>query len=461
MLEKIVDIIYSIIWSPFLVAILIIAGIFFSIKTRFVQLTKFRLMIKSLFGTRFSNGEKGISSFEAFCIALSGRVGTGNIVGVASAIAFGGAGAVFWMWLIAFFGAATAFTESTLAQIYKVKHNGVYRGGPFIYIHNGLKSKTFGIVFAVSTIIGYGTFCPAVQSNGVSSALNNAFGVSPLYSGLVLAFVVGLVIVGGIKRISRVASIVTPFMAAGYIILSLIVIGFNIQQIPEVFANIFKEAFGFGAVGGGILGTTIMMGVKRGLYSNEAGQGGGAIVSASADVPHAAQQGLAQAFSVYVDTLLVCTVTALMILTTNCYNIADQSGNIIVEKSINLSTDYTKFTQAAVSTVFTNMGSQFVSLALIFFVFTTIIAYYFYSESALIYIFSNNDKKLSSKKEKLFVRMCQILLLSAVIFGAVNGADLTWKIGDIGVGLTTWINVIALFMLFPKAVEALNEYLKR
>lgn len=460
MLEKIIDIINSIIWSPVLVVVLIAAGIFLSYKTRFIQITRIGLMVKSLFGSRNNATSKGITSFQAFCIALSGRVGTGNIVGVASAIGFGGPGAVFWMWLIAFFGAATAYTESTLAQIYKFKHNGVFRGGPFAYIHIGLGHKKIGITFAIATIIGYGTLLPAVQANGVSSAMQTAFNIPPIYAGLVLATLVGLVVIGGIKRISKVASIVTPFMALGYITLAMIVIFFHINDIPNIITTIFKEAFGVGALGGGIIGSTIMMGVKRGIFSNEAGQGGGAIVSASADVPHPAQQGLAQAFSVYIDTLLVCTVTALMILSSGCYNIIDsQTNTIIVTNALELGTNYPQYTQAAVNTVFNHTGAQFVGIALVFFVFTTIMAYYFYSESALTYIFHHSGTPDNPRKEKICIRFGQIVLLSAVVFGSTNGADLTWKIGDIGVGLTTWINVVALFLLYPKAIKALNDYL--
>ena len=317
MFEKIVSAVNDIIWSPALVVLLVGAGIYFSIRTRFVQVRRIGLMVRSLFApaeTGDDGKKKGISSFEAFCVALSGRVGTGNIVGVATAIAMGGPGAVFWMWLIAFFGASTAFVESTLAQKYKFNHGGVNRGGPSSYIEKGLKMKWLAVLFSILAIVGYGLFLPTVQSNGMSSALMNSLNLDPLWSGLALAFVLGLVIIGGIKSISRVASIVTPFMALGYIIISLIVIACHLDAVPGVFKAIVTGAFGIRPVAGGILGSTIMMGVKRGIFSNEAGQGSGAIVSASAAVSHPAKQGLAQSFSVYVDTLFVCTATALMIL---------------------------------------------------------------------------------------------------------------------------------------------------
>ena len=388
MLEKIVHIVNQIVWSPALVVLLIVAALYFSIRTRLVQVRRLPLMVRSLFARR-SASDRGISSFEAFCVALSGRVGTGNIVGVATAIAMGGPGSIFWMWVIAFFGASTAFVESTLAQIYRFHDGKIFRGGPFSYIKDGLKSPVFAVLFALMTILGYGLLLTTVQANGLSSATMNAYGMSPWISGAILAAVLALVIFGGARGISRVAAIVTPFMALAYILLSLVVIGFHIERIPEVLGAIVSGAFGIKPVAGGILGSTIMMGVKRGIFSNEAGQGGGAIVSGSADVPHPVRQGLAQAFSVYVDTLLVCTATALMILCSGTYNIIDaNTGALLVENAPELGNNYVNFTQAAVDSVITGFGSQFVSIALLFFVFTTIMAYYFYSESALSYLFS-------------------------------------------------------------------------
>ncbi len=313
-MENIITQLNAIVWNPVLVVLLIGAGLYFSVRTRFVQVRKFSTMLRSLFSKKRDGN--GISSFEAFCLALSGRVGTGNIVGVATAIAFGGPGAVFWMWVVAFFGASTAFVESTLAQIYKFKHSSGYRGGPFAFIEKGLGIKWLGVVFAIIAVVSSGLFLTTVQANGTSSAMANSFPVvTPLVSGIALAVLLGLVVIGGVKRIAVVASVITPFMALGYIVLSLVVVGMHIHEVPAVFSAIFKGAFGLSPICSGILGSTIAMGVKRGIFSNEAGQGTGAIVSAATDVEHPAQQGLAQSFSVYVDTLLVCTATALMILT--------------------------------------------------------------------------------------------------------------------------------------------------
>ena len=440
----------AIVWNPGLVVLLLAAGLYFSFRTRFVQVRRFSLMLRSLFSTKQDG--KGISSFEAFCIALSGRVGTGNIVGVATAIAFGGPGAVFWMWVVAFFGASTAFVESTLAQMYKFPHQSGYRGGPFCFIEKGLGLRALGAVFAVVTVLACGVFLTTVQSNGVSTAVHNAFPVSQLTSGIVLAVVLGAVILGGVRRIARVASFITPFMALGYILMSLVVIGFHFREVPAVFASIFTNAFGINPICGGIIGSAIAMGVKRGIFSNEAGQGTGAIVSAATDVPHPAQQGLAQAFSVYVDTLLVCTATALMILTSGTFNILDANGEMLYAGAPELANNYVNYTQSAVDSVFKGFGSQFVSIAMVFFAFSTIMAYYFYAETSLIYLFRGR------MGEKLAIRVFQLLMLGAVVFGAVREADLIWQLGDIGVGLMAWLTVISILILCPKAIRALKEF---
>ncbi len=453
MLEKIVSGLNAFIWNPALVGLLIIAGLYFSIRTRMVQVRRFPLMLRSLFSKK--SGDDGISSFQAFCIALSGRVGTGNIVGVATAIAFGGPGAVFWMWIVAFFGASTAFVESTLAQIYKFPHHSGFRGGPFSFIEHGMNQRWLGIVFALITVVACGFFLPTVQANGVSTAVRNAFPVSTLTSGIVLAVLLALVILGGVRRIANVASVVTPFMALGYILLSLVVIGFHIQDVPAVFKSIVTNAFGIHPIAGGIIGSTIAMGVKRGIFSNEAGQGTGAIVSAAAAVHHPAQQGLAQAFSVYVDTLLVCTATALMILTSGTYNILDSdTGALLYAGAPELANNYVNYTQSAVDSVFRGFGSQFISIAMVFFAFSTIMAYYFYAESGIIYLFRGKE----GKGERTAIRIFQVIILCAVVFGAVREADLIWQLGDIGVGLMAWVTVISLLILCPKAIRSLKEY---
>lgn len=404
-----------------------------------------------------------VSSFSAFCMALSGRVGTGNIVGVATAIALGGPGSVFWMWVIAFFGASTAFVESTLAQIYRFPHHSSFRGGPFCYIQEGLHQRWLGIAFAVIGIVGYGMFLTTVQANGASQAFLNSYNISPIATGIGLAIVLAIVIIGGVRRIADVASVITPFMALGYILVAIVVLVFNADKIPALLGQIVTNAFGINPLCGGILGSTIMMGVKRGIFSNEAGQGGGAIVSATAHVKHPAQQGLVQAFSVYVDTLLVCTATALMILTAGTYNVIDSdTGEILLANAPELGNNYVNYTQAAVDTVFGGFGGQFISIALMFFVFTTLMAYYFYSESSIIYICREvarkHSKHYSRKLEDVLIWAFRVMLLAAVVFGAVKETDVIWELGDIGVGVMAWVNVIAILILSPQAIRALKEY---
>ncbi len=457
-MKEVISVINDIVWSPVLVVLLVGAGLYFSVRTRFVQVRRIGLMVRLLFSPNKSEGVNALSSFQAFCIALSGRVGTGNIVGVATAIAMGGPGAVFWMWMTAFLGASTAYTESTLAQMYKFTCRQAYWGGPFSYIEKGLRMPWLGVVFAIATILGYGMLTMLVQANGVSSAFLNSFSVSPLLSGGVLAIILGAVVLGGARRIAHVATSITPFMAIVYLLMALIVIVGNAERIPHAFGLIFSNAFGINPLAGGMLGSAIAFGVKRGLFSNEAGEGGGAIVSGSAYNESPVQQGLVQAFSVYIDTLLVCTATALMILCTGCFNIFDtNTGEMVYCGAAELGNNYVGYTQSAIDTVFQGYGHIFVTVALLFFAFTTIMAYYFYAESSIIYLFNRSDR-LNERKGTIVLRSYQCLSLVLVVLGAVTTSDTVWILGDIGVGLTTWINVIALFILFPQALRALKEY---
>ena len=377
-MEQIIQTISGWVWSPALVAICLLAGLYFSIGTRFVQVRRLREMARLLFSTDKSQ-KTGITSFQAFSMALSGRVGTGNIVGVATAIGYGGPGAIVWMWIIAFLGAGSAFSEATLAQIYKEEHKGQFRGGPAYYIEKGLHSKWLAVAFAVIAVLACGLFLPPVQSNGIAISFANTFHISPAWAGAIVALLIGLVVMGGVKRIANVAQIVAPFMAVLYVLLSLVVLGFHIREVPSVFMDMLRSAFGMKEALGGILGSTVAWGVKRGIYSNEAGQGTGAIVAGAAKVSHPVKQGLVQAFSVYIDTLLVCTATAVMILACKTYNVFDASGNIlVVAEGVELGAPDVSYTSAALGTLLgANWGGIIVSFALFFFAFTTIMAYYY------------------------------------------------------------------------------------
>ncbi|MFT6692648.1 MAG: AGCS family alanine or glycine:cation symporter, partial [Colwellia sp.] len=327
-MQEIVNNINGYIWSPYLIYLCLGTGVFFSILTRFVQIRHFREMFRLLLSGKSS--EKGISSFQALAVSLSGRVGTGNIAGVAAAIGFGGPGAVFWMWVVAFLGAATAYIESTNAQIYKEEEDGQYRGGPAYYIEKALGQKWYAWIFALATILACGVLLPVVQSNGIGDAMVNVFGgggtvntfmgdlpLTKVYSAIFIVLLLGFIIFGGVKRIANFTQVVVPFMALAYIIIACSIIGLHIDQLPGIFMLIITDAFT--PMAG--LGAAIGWGVKRGVYSNEAGQGTGPHAAAAAEVEHPAQQGLVQAFSVYIDTLFVCSATAFMILITNSYNV--------------------------------------------------------------------------------------------------------------------------------------------
>ena len=447
-MDKIIGSINDIIWSNALIILCLAAGIYFSIVTGFLQVRYLKEMWRLLFIGKAS--AQGVSPFQAFAIAISGRVGTGNIAGVATAIAMGGPGAVFWMWLIAFLGAASAFVEATLGQIYKQVKDGQYRGGPAFYIEKGLGVKWYAVVFAVVTVLSTAFFLPGVQSNSIAVSVRNAFDVPVWATGLGITILLALIIFGGVKRIGKVAEIVVPFMAGAYILMALIIIGMNITQVPSVFKLIIKSAFGLEQAFSGIFGLAVSWGVKRGIYSNEAGQGTAPHAAAAAEGEHPAQQGLVQAFSVYVDTLFVCTATALMILFTGKYNVVNPAGGFIVENVPNAAIG-SEYTQLAISNHFPSLGAGFVAIALLFFAFTTIMAYYFIAEANISYL----DKK---GNKKWMVTALRLLILFSTFYGAIKTAELAWTMGDIGVGSMAWLNLVAILFLRKPALKALKDY---
>jgi len=447
-MEEIINSINNVIWSNALVVFCLAAGIYFSFATGFLQVRYLKDMIKLLFGS--TGSASGVSSFQAFALALSGRIGTGNIAGVATAIAMGGPGAIFWMWLIAFLGSASAYVEAALGQLYKEVKDGQYRGGPAFYIEKGLGVKWYAVVFAVATILSTAFFLPGVQSNSIAQSSYNAFSIPVEYTGIALVVLLGLIIVGGVKRIAKVAEVVVPFMAGGYILLALIIIAFHITEIPDVISLIFKSAFNLEPAFGGVIGMAIAWGVKRGIYSNEAGQGTAPHAAAAAEVSHPAKQGLVQAFSVYVDTLFVCTATAFMILFTGKYNVQHPDGGYMVE-NIPGTEIGPAFTQEAIASHFPAIGAPAVAIALLFFAFTTILAYYYMAETNLSYL----DKK---GRHKWAVWALRILIMVATYYGTVKTAAVAWTLGDIGVGLMAWLNLIAILLLRKPALRMLRDY---
>lgn len=461
-MQDVVNTINGYIWSDALIYLALGAGLFFSVITRFVQVRMFREMIHLLFSSKES--ERGISSFQALAVSLSGRVGTGNIAGVAAAIGFGGPGAVFWMWVVAFLGASTAYIESALGQIYKEEDEGQFRGGPAYYIEKALGWKWYSWLFAISTIIAVGFLLPGVQSNSIGNAAELAFGgdrvlesslgtisYTKLITAVIVVAVLGFIIFGGVKRIAHVTQVVVPFMALGYIVMSLVVVIMHIADLPAIISLILKDAFT--PMAG--VGAAIGWGVKRGIYSNEAGQGTGPHAAAASEVQHPAQQGLVQAFSVYIDTLLVCSATAFMILITNQYYV---SGVDVAVSGGALATDVVisspAFTQYALETVMGGFGKTFVAIALFFFAFTTLLAYYYIAETNVAYI----RRTFTFPGE---LTLLKIGLMASVFYGTVRTADLAWGLGDIGVGLMAWLNIIAILILFflgKPAVKALRDY---
>ncbi|NRA65495.1 MAG: alanine:cation symporter family protein [Pseudobacteriovorax sp.] len=447
-MQAAVDWLNSWIWSWGLIGFCLAMGVYFSITTRFLQVRHLFHMIGLLLDS--SSSKKGVSSFQALALSISGRVGTGNIAGVASAIAFGGPGAVFWMWIIAFLGAGTAFAESALAQMYKVEQDGEFRGGPAYFIERALGWKTYAAVFAVATIIAAGFLLPGVQANSIAAGFTQAFDIPPVYTATFLVAILGLIIFGGVKRITLVAEFAVPFMAVAYILVALSIIWINFDKIPEVWTLIMSSAFAIDSTFGGMLGMAISWGVKRGIYSNEAGQGTGPHAAAAAAVSHPAKQGLVQAFSVYIDTLFVCSATAFMILSTGMYNVIGPEGAAVVN-NLGAVEVGPIFTQKAVDSAYAGFGSPFVATSLLFFAFTTLMAYYYIAETNVAYL----TRKVDSK---IMINVLRVMLLVSVFYGSVKTASVAWALGDLGVGLMAWLNLVALVFLRRPAIKVLEDY---
>jgi AGCS family alanine or glycine:cation symporter len=406
-------------------------------------------MIKIM--TEGRSSEAGVSSFQALTMSLSGRVGTGNIAGVATAIAVGGPGAVFWMWTVAFLGASTAYIEATLAQIYKEKDdNGNYRGGPAYYIEKSMGQKWYAWTFAVATVVAMGFCLPGIQANSIAAAMENAWTVPVEYTAGALAFGLLLIVVGGVKRIAHFAQVAVPLMAAGYIAVSFAVVFANLEMVPAVVKLIINSAFGLDAGFGAIVAMAVQWGVKRGVYSNEAGQGSGPHPAAAAEVSHPAKQGLVQAFSVYVDTLLICSATAFMILLTGLYNVESGDGGYLYQGLAGVEAG-PGYVQASFDTVLPGYGSSILAIALLFFAFTTIVAYYYIAETNVMYI----NRKVH---RPWLANLLKVLVVSSVIYGGVKSADIAWALGDVGVGIMAWLNIVAIIILQRPALLALKDY---
>ncbi|WP_442801781.1 alanine/glycine:cation symporter family protein [Serratia rubidaea] len=450
-MNEFVNAVNGVIWSEALIYLCLGTGLYFSLRSRFLQLRHLKGMVRLIFKGKANAA--GVSSFQALSMTLAGRVGTGNIAGVATAITFGGPGALFWMWVVAFLGSSSAFVESTLGQVYKEKLDGEYRGGPAFYIEKGLGMKWYAWIFAIATIFSCGVLLPGVQANSIGASLEIAFGISPNVTAAIIAVLLGFIIFGGVKRIASFASTVVPFMALGYIIVACVIVALNIDQLPGIILLVWKSAFGLEAGFGAILGLAIMWGVKRGVYSNEAAQGTGPHASSAAAVSHPAKQGLVQAFSVYIDTLFVCSATGFMLLITGLYNVQGPDGAAIYTGIAGVAAG-PGYVQTAMESMMPGFGSYFVAIALFFFAFTTIVAYYYIAETNVAYL----NRKIHRPWLTLVLK---IGLMASAVYGTVKTADLAWGMGDIGVGLMAWLNIIAILLLRKTAFTCLKDYEKQ
>lgn len=429
-------------WSYVLIVMLLFSALYFTIKTRGMQFTMIGEMIKELINsgkkknTKENNSDKEkktVSSFQAFAVSIASRVGTGNLAGVATAIAVGGPGAVFWMWVIALLGATNAFIESTLAQLYKVKGKDSFMGGPAYYIKYGIGNKLWANTFAVLITITFGLAYNSVQSNTIASAVNESIGLSPTIVGIILTIMSLAIICGSIQRISRFSEIVVPIMALSYIALAIVIIALNITQIPAIIKLIVTEAFTIESTIGGGLGMAMIMGIKRGLFSNEAGEGSAPNVAATASVTHPVKQGLIQTLAVYTDTLIICTCTALIILCSGVFN----SG-----------ADGIVLTQVALTHEIGPIGTHFVTIAIFLFAFTSIIGNYYYGET--------NIQFMTANKWALWIYRAAVGAM--VMIGAIASLDLVWALADITMGMMTICNLAAILVLGKYAIILLNDY---
>ena len=444
-LQNAVNAVSGVLTDYVLVTVLLIVAVVFTVRTRGVQFRMagemLHLLVRS--GRRDNDRRQNdapahgnISSFQAFALSIASRVGTGNLAGVASAIALGGPGAVFWMWVIAILGAASAFVESTLAQLFKVKGDKSFRGGPAYYILKGLHKRWWAVTFAVLITLTFGFAFNSVQSNTISDALNASFAIPREATAGVLCLLTLAIICGGVQRISRVSEIVVPVMAIAYIVLALVIIAMNIGRFPEIMMLIVSNAFGADEILGGSVGAAMVMGIKRGLFSNEAGEGSTPNAAATASVSHPVKQGLIQTLGVYTDTLLVCIATAFIILCSGIYT-GGHDGIVLTQQAIDagLGGDH-------------RFGSIFVSVAIFFFAFTSIIANYYYGETNIRFI-RNSD---------LAVRIYRLLVAAIVYAGAVVSLDLVWGFADITMALMTLCNLAAIIMLGKYAIRLLKDY---
>ncbi|MAC98481.1 sodium:alanine symporter [Pseudomonas abyssi] len=433
----------DLLWSKILIAMLVGIGVWFTIATRFVQFRYFGKMFGILTAKHHEADGRHLSSFQALILSVAGRVGGGNIAGVAVAITLGGPGAIFWMWVVGLMGMATSFIECTLAQLYKTAEpDGAYRGGPAHYIERGLGRnwKWLAVVYSVLLLVTFGIGFIALQSYAVATSLQDAFSIPLYYSGIGLALVVGLIIFGGVKRIAQVAEVLVPIMAGGYLLIAVVVLGLNFSEIPATLKLIVESAFGIGPVVGGGIGAAILMGVKRGLFSNEAGLGSAPNVASVAFVPHPANQGVVQSFSVFIDTIVLCTCTALIILMGTAYDptLGDASQGVAL-------------TQASLATHIGEWGRVFVSIAMLLFGFSTVLYNYYLGENSVSYL-------TTGRSNEFVMNGFRVVVICLCCLGAIMDLGTVFGFADLTMGLLALVNLVALTLLFKTGKRVLADY---
>lgn len=431
-ISNIVDSGNNILWTYILIILLLAAGLYFSFGTKFVQIRLFPEMFRLIVEKR--EGDSGVSPFQAFTISAASRVGTGNITGVALAIGVGGPGAVFWMWIIAILGMATAFIESTLAQVYKVKDGDTFRGGPAYYMEKALGQRKLGIIFSILLTLSFGFIFNAVQSNTIATSVGEAFDISPKLIGILLVALTALIIFGGVQRIVKVTQVLVPVMAIFYLLVALFVVVTNLSEIPTVFKLIFTHAFGLQEAAGGAIGVAIMQGVRRGLFSNEAGMGSVPNAAATANTSHPAKQGLVQSLGVFFDTIMICTATAFIIILAGLYDKGESDGIILTQNSLAVHVG--------------DWAPYFIAIAIIFFAFSSIIGNYYYGESNIEFM----------NAHKGWMIIYRVLVLVMVMFGSVAQVQLVWNLADLFMGLMALINIAIIMILGKIAFLVLDDF---
>ena len=441
-LNEIIGGINSVLYFPILVILLIAVGIYFTIRTGFIQVSLLKEAFKVI--KEKPDDKSDVSSFQALMISTASRVGTGNIVGVSSAICLGGYGAVFWMWLVAIFGSASAFAESTLSQMYKKKGKHSSYGGPSYYIEEGLKSRKLGVIFSIALIVCYAVGFNMLASYNLQQSFNSYSiynpNITPKIIGLIFAVAVAIVILGGGKRIIKITQSLVPFMGIIFVLVSLIMIGINITRIPEVFRKIIEDAFNFKAIFSGLAGSSMILGMKRGLYSNEAGIGSAPNAAAAAKVSHPVKQGLVQMISVFIDTLIICSSTAFMGL----------SSGVVPSPEL----DGSPFIQEALASVFGNFGFYFITVSLVLFGFTTFIGNLYYVDSNFDYLLG----KELEEKQRIPYRLIAVLL---IFLGAIQEQSFVWNLADLFMGIMALINLPTIVILSNKLMACLKDYKKQ